>query len=573
MQEQTPLGGNRTLYEIGVSILRWRPSSYGLAFFVWTGLAGTLIAYPLGMLFRESLFTAEGLSLGLYAEALQTSGLVVATFNSFVIAVGVTMGSILIAVPLGFFTTVTDMPFRRFFAHSAILTFAAPSFIAALGWILLLGPRGGLLNVWIQSFTGYEEGPFNIYGPWGIIFVLSLFSYPLVLLPVRAALSRMDASLANAAKSLGSHPLNTLLRIVFPLILPALVSGGLLTFATVFIVFGPVALLGSPVGYETLPTELLRLMRFPARIDIAAVMSVPVLIVIAGLLYAQRRILGRRNFALVGGKGAEPYHVSLGRGRWLALLWCTVVFTFSLVLPFGVLVLTSFRRAIGLPLSPENLGLDNYRTLIDHPTIISSIRNSLYLSVLATLASVAVGVLAAWLVERHTRTLRQLIPPVMLSPLAFPGALLGIALIVSFARPPFLLSGSLTILLIAYVIRTLPLSFQYSQAGYKQLKPEMEEAARSLGASGLTIMRRVTLPLLGGSLASVALLNFVLVFRELESSIFLYTGRNNVSAVVLFNLAAESRFGLMGAFSIVILAVNIVVIVIALRLPGSQLNS
>lgn len=545
-----------------------------VAALLWGLLATALILYPLAWLFRESVVGDGGVGLGNYAEALGRPELIRAGLNSVWIAGASTIGALLLGLPMAYLVSRTDLPGRRLIRSVAVLTFAAPSYIAALGWILLLGPRGGLLTTWLRDLLGLERAPFTIFGPWGIVFVLALFSYPLILLPTASALDNMDAGLEQAAANLGAGRVTVLRRITLPLITPAVFAGSLLVFVNAFMVFGPVALLGSPVGFDTIPTAMLNLMRFPPRIDLAAVMGIPALAVLAVLLYLQRRVFGRRSYSIVSGKPGQRSTVRLGAWRWPALAGCLAVLALSLGLPFGVLLLTSFRRAIGLPLGPDNLVLtDNYVRLLAQPDIVASFRNSLLLALLAVVASILFALLAAWLVERGTARARGLIPPTMLTPLAFQGAILGIALIIAYARPPFRLGGGLAILFLAYVILAVPLSFSYVQAGMKQLGPEVEEASRSLGASWPQTLRRITVPLLRSSILSVGLLNFVLLFRELETSVFLYTGTNKVAAVVLYNLASESLFQLMGAFSVVLLAINIGVVMLGQRLLGSDFRT
>lgn len=548
------------------------PASSRTSRAAWIVAALALVYYPLTMLFGLSFQEPSGaVGLSNYLQAFQDPRLLRAVWNSVWTAGAITAGAVLIALPMAWLVSRTDLPLRRLVRSSSVLTFAAPSFIAAMGWILLLGPHSGLINQALQAMFGFEQGPFDIFSGWGVVFVLALFSYPLIFLPVTAALDNMDVSLEQAAANLGASRWAILRRITFPLVTPAVLGGVLLTYVTTFVVFGPVALLGNPVGFETIPTVMLDLMKFPPRIETAAVMGVPVLGVLAMLLWVQRRILADRNYAMVGGRPGRNETIALGKHRWTAGAFAAVVVTFSILLPYGVLVLTSFRRAIGAPLTWDNLNFtENYMRLLEQPAVIKAFRNSIVLSVSAVVLSIVLGILAAWLVQRTRAPSNSLIAPTMLSPLAFPGAVLGIALILSYARPPMRLGGTLTILLIAYVIRTLPLSFTYIQAGMQQLGPEVEEAAHNLGAGWWRTMRRITVPLLKGPILSVALLNFVLLFRELEISVFLYTGLNDVAAVTLFNLASESLFGLMGALSVIILAINLLVVVVARRFLGLE---
>jgi iron(III) transport system permease protein len=314
-------------------------------------------------------------------------------------------------------------------------------------------------------------------------------------------------------------------------------------------------------------------MTFPPKIEYAAVLGLPVLVALGGLLVLQRRIYGRRRYTTIGGKPGQRRLIRLGPWRWPAWLFGVVVMLVSVVLPFGVLLLTSFRKAIGLPLGPRNLVLlDNYRALLHQPEILESFWNSLWISLVAAVASIAVAVLAVWLLERGRWRLRGLIQPSMLAPLAFPGAILGIAMIITYGGQPFWIGGTLTIIVLAYLIRVVPQSFTYTHAGLKQVNAETEDAARSLGASWTETMRRVTVPLLRGPILSIGVLNFVLLFRELDVSIFLYTGTNSVAPVVLYNLASESRFQLMGALSVVMLTVNLGVVLLARRLLGVRIG-
>lgn len=537
---------------------------------VWV-LALTIgLGYPLFELFRRSFFAEDGsFSLEYYGRLVSNPNLLSATLNSLWIGVGTVIGSLLIAVPLAYLVARTDLPAKTFFRTCTVLTFAAPSFIAALGWILLLG-RNGLINTTLMSVFGLEAPPFDIFTAWGIIFVLSTFLYPLVFLPVAAALNNIDPALEQAAASLGASRWRLLRTVTFPLVVPALLGGCVLVFVTGFVIFGPVAVLGAPVGFRTIPMVLLELISFPPQIETAAVMSVPVLIIIGLALLLQRRLVGTKRFAVIGGKPGGRQVVALGRAKPLAVLFAGTVFVVSLVLPFGILLVTSFRRALGLPLGRDNFVLlDNYQRVFQAPEIAAAFRNSFVLAAGAVVLSLLLALLASWLVQRTVARSNALVGPVMTSSLAFPGAVLGIGLIIAFARPPFALGGSLTILLIGYTVSALPLAFLYVNAAMGQLGTDIEEASRSLGAGWLTTYRRVTLPLLRPALGAVGLLTFVLLFRELEMSIFLYTGANPTTATVLYELAGESLFQLVGALSTVILAVNIAVVLLAVRLLGA----
>lgn len=554
------------------ALRRWRGLE-SAAPWLWVAAAFFLVVVPVGGLLLKSLELSDsgGIGLANYATVLTDPEVLEAIFNSLWIGLATTAAALVVAVPFAFLVSRTDMPGRKLFRSVAVLTFAAPSFIAAMGWILLLGPRSGLLNQYVITPLGLPA--FSIFGPQGIVLVLTFFLYPLIFLPVADALDNMDGQLEEAADSLGATRAHTLRKVTLPLIMPPMFSGSLLVFISAFVIFGPVSLLGGPVGFQTIPTAMLELMTFPPRIEYAAVLGLPVLIALGGLLLVQRRLYGRRRYTTVSGKPSQRRPIRLGVWRWPAWAFGVAVMLVSVVLPFGVLLLTSFRTAIGLPLSWENMVFaENYLALLEQPRILLSFWNSLWISFAAMVVSIAVALLAAWLYERSRTRLRPVIQPSMLAPLAFPGAILGIAMVISYGGGPFWIGGTLLIMMLAYIIRVVPQSFTYVHAGFKQIGPETEEAARSLGASWTETVRRVTVPLLRGPILSIGVLNFVLLFRELDVSIFLYTGTNTVAPVVLYNLATESRFQLMGALSVVILAINLGVVLLARRLLGVRVS-
>jgi iron(III) transport system permease protein len=525
----------------------------------------TLVAVPTVLLLWNSFqVRGEGFGLGNYTDVLQDDKLLAAGLNSLWLSVVVLAGSAIIAVPLAWLVARTDMPLRGAFRAMAILAFTAPSVISAIGWIMLGGPRSGFINTWLEALP-FPTPTIDILTPGGVAVVLILLCYPFIFLPAVAALEHADASLEHAAEAGGATRWEIFRRITLPLIRPAVMAGATLVVAASFIALGPVLVLGGAKGFETLPAAILRLTQSPPQLETAAVMAVPTLFLLAGLVWIQGKASGHGSIAIVGGRGARRSQISLGRWRWPALCLAALVPLLSLFLPFGALVVTSLRRALGLPLTVDNLTFPaNYERVLQTSGVTQALTNSLWLAVAGALAALAIAMLAVWLVQRSRSPLRRAATPAMLAPLAMPGALLGIALVLTYARAPFNLGGTLAILLIAYVIMALPLSFQYLDSGLRQIRPELEEAARSVGASPSAALWRVTLPLLGGSIAAALLLNFVLLFRELDTSIFLYSGTNQVSAVLLYGLVDTANYQGMAALSVMLLAVNVIVVVVAL---------
>ncbi len=528
-----------------------------------------LVVYPLGRLAVESLRGPGGWTLAHYVELLRDPELRQVLWNTLWIAGATTAGSAVIGVFMGWAVARTDMPLRGAVRTLSALTLASPSFLGALAWVLLLGPRAGKLNRLLMEWLGLDRAPFDIFSPWGIVFVLTLFSYPLVFLPVAAALDGMDASLEDASRLLGAGRLRTTLEITLPLVLPAILSGAILVFVEAMVIFGPVAVLGVPVQFHTLATKMLTMMRFPPRLELAAVMTLPVVLTLAGLLALQRLWLGRRRFTVTTGQASRRGLPALGWGRYPLAAACLAVVGLAVFLPYGTLLMVSLQKSLGRPLSPENFTLlDNYRYLFDQSAAVRALWHSLWLSAAAVLAALALGLLAAWLVERARARGRGLLALLMLAPFALPGAALGVALVLAFGGRPFALAGTLTILWLAYVVRSLPVTFAYARGALTQLSPDLEEAARTLGGTWLRSLRDVTVPLIRHGLLAAAVIQFVLLFRELGTSVFLYTGGNEVTAVVIYDFAQEAQFTLVAAFSVIVAAVNLGVVTLVRRSVG-----
>lgn len=537
-----------------------------LAFLVWAVVCVLIFIYPIGRLVVMSFTGADGTATLENYHALLQGDLLNAVKNSVLLGAGSVIGSCLVGVPLALLVSRTDMPGKKIVRFGSMLAFAAPSFIASLGWLLLLGPRNGLLNRPFQALFGLESGPFNAFSPWTLVFVMTLYLYPLVFMQVTSALDNIDPSLEEAARSQGASWWTTFRRVLLPLLLPAITSGSLLVFVVSCVIFGPVAVLGAPVGFDTIPTAMLTLLSFPPRLETAAVLSAPVLLIIGLLVILQRRLLGTKRYTVLGGKPKGSVRVSLGRWRIPAAVASLGVLVVGLVLPYGILLLVTFQRHTGRPLSPSNLALPSAFVKVWQAQGVSrAFISSFLLAIVTVLAVLVIAFIAAWLINRTGWRLTRVVGPVSLAPLAFPGAVIAIGLIIVYGK---WIGGGYLILLIAYVCGLLPFAFGSINSGMQQLGTEMDEASRSLGAGWLRTWRRITVPLLHGSLISGSLIVFVFAFRELESSIFLYGGRNPTTATVLYEYANRNDYQMMGAISVYILAINIALVVLASRWGG-----
>src|SRR5580692_10065464 len=222
----------------------------------------------------------------------------------------------LIAAPMGWLVSRTDMPGRQTIRALVTASFVTPPFLGAVAWELLAAPNSGLLNQAFRALTGVPSDDYllNIYSFPGLTFVITCYTFPYVFVLVANALDRMPGELEDASSMLGAGTWQTARRITVPLALPTLLAGALIAFLQALNLFGSPAILAIPAGFHTLTTRIWSLFQFPPKPELAAAASLPLLLLTIVLLRAQSLALGRRGYAVLGGKYGQPRLVRLG---WL----------------------------------------------------------------------------------------------------------------------------------------------------------------------------------------------------------------------------------------------------------------
>src|SRR6476620_8249381 len=250
----------------------------------------------------------------------------------------------LIAAPIGWLVSRTDMPGRQTIRALVTASFVTPPFLGAIAWELLAAPNSGLLNQLYRYVTGAEPGShiFDIYSLTGIIFVISCYTFPYVFVLVANSLDRTPGELEDASSILGGGRWYTARRVTIPLVLPALLAGGLVAFLQAMTLFGSPAILALPAGFHTMTTKIWSLFQFPPKPELAAAAALPLLVLTVILLRAEHMILGRRSYSIVGGKYGAPRLIPLHRWRWPALVLCLIVLLNPVFLPYAALFNAAF---------------------------------------------------------------------------------------------------------------------------------------------------------------------------------------------------------------------------------------
>jgi len=462
-----------------------------------------------------------------------------------------------IGVPLAFLFERTEFPGRRILGALVALPVVLPPLVGVIAFLFLYGESGFIARA-IQAAFRLEESPWRLAGPAAILLVHAYSMYVYFYLFTRAGLARLDASVLEAAASLGASRGRILRRVTMPLLRPALTGAALLTFMTSLASFSAPYVFGG--GFRVMTTQIVA-SKLNGDISMAMVETVTLAAVaLGGLALLQASEHGR--VVTGGGRGIAPSRLRLGRARWVAAIlgWMLAA---VLLLPHATLILVSFvpRGTWTIEILPPVLDLSNYTSVLSEPERLRPLVNSLWMAAVATAGALALGFAAARLAVRGKTRLGGVLETLLAIPWALPGTVFAVALSTAFSvHAPwigrFVLVGTAAILPLAYLVRNLPLTGRAAFAGFRQLDPALDEAAASLGASRWRRLRRVDLPLLAPALAAGASLAFITALGDFVVSIVLYTFETRPISIEILSSLRLQETGVAAAYGVVLAALS-----------------
>jgi iron(III) transport system permease protein len=539
---------------------------------VWIAAALTLVflmALPLGWLTWTSVSSDRGVTLAHYAAVVRDPALQKALWNTVVMAFWVGLASLVVGAPLAWLTARTDVPAKGLIRALVMASFVTPPFLGAFAWVMLAGPNAGLLNTLWRGATGADQPLVNIFTMPGLVFVVTIYTFPYVYIMIANTLALIASDLEEAAAILGAGRLRVALTVTLPMVTPAVVSGFILAVLQALALFGSPAILALPAGFHTITTQIWSFFQYPPKIEQAAAFSLPLLLATALLLLVQKRLLGRRGYAAVGGKGGQRRTIPLGVWRWPALLGCLAVMACAIFLPYGILAKAAFSRAWAQPLTRDNLTLANFTfTFFEYSATQAAIVNTLELGVMTACVGAVLVALLSYIANRRLVLGHQAVAFLALAPIVIPGVVLAVGLFIAYTRPPFVLYGTLAILFVAYLTKEMPTGYAQSDATFRGIPADLEEAGRILGAGRLRILRDVTAPLARSGIIAAWCFIFIGVIRELSASIILFTPATKVISVVIFDLKEEGQFGAIAVLGLVMLALTFATIALVQGVLG-----
>ena len=512
--------------------------------------------------------TLDNLILLASPEALGALG------NSLMVGAGSAVVALVIGAFLAFVCARTDAPLRKFIFFIGMAPMFIPALVGALAWSLLSSPSAGYLNILLRDLG--IDFIINIYSLPGLIFVLGIFYAPYAFLLMHSSLSMMNADLEEAATVHGAT-LKTMLRTVtLPLALPAVLGSAILVFALTMENFPVAQVIGNPAGIDTLPTYIYRLMSAtPAKSNQAASIAIVLTAALLIITVVQQRIINKRKFTTVTGKGNRPRQVPLRKLRWPFTIIALAYFAVAVVLPMLALLAASmqatpFVASISQLFETGAMSFAKLADVLGSHDFQLALRNSVMVALLAAIAGTTLSFIASYVRYRTKSRLGQLIELIAMTPLAVPAIVMGIGLLWTWLLLPVPVYGTLAILAIACVAVFLPQGYRGISASMLQMDQDLEDSAVMLGARRAKAIVSVTLPLMRVGITSSFLLFLMLSMRELSASIFLFTSNTRILSILVFDNFDNGQSQAAAAVSVLYIVVIAVLAVIAQKVGADR---
>jgi iron(III) transport system permease protein len=511
-------------------------------------LVALLGLVPLVFLLWESVHLpqADQATLRNYIDAYTDVDALRMLWNSFTFSIGTALFAFVLGSALAWVNERTNAPLKSLTYAMAIIPLVIPGILFTIAWILLGSPKIGLINLALRELFGTDATFVDVYSMWGMIWVDGLHYSPLAFLLMSAAFRSMDPSLEESALMSGASVGRVAAAITFPLAWPAASAALLVIFVRAIESFEVPALLGLPVGINVFTSSIYAAIhQYPSKVGLASAYATLLLAIAVVGIYLQARITSRgRKFATVTGKGFRPRTVDLGRWRYVAGTFVGVYFVLLVLLPFLVLLWSSFQQFYSVPSREAiaNMTLATYRNVLAKPEVVRALLNSLMLGAAAATIVMLLTAVVCWVTLKTRLPGRRLLDQLASLPMALPGLVVGLALMVLFLNHATFVYGTIWILLLAYVMRFIPYGMQYNTTSMLQVSKELEESAQMSGAGWGKIFISIMLPLLKPGMLAGWLFVMIASMRELSSSILLYSPNNEVFGTVVWDLWAAGQF-------------------------------
>jgi iron(III) transport system permease protein len=555
------------------SLGAWRPE-------LWGGLAvlavvGIVTLVPLCYLVVNSFNVAplgRGFTWGLdgWVQAFSTPQSLSALGYSALLATRVFLG-IALAFLIAWLLIRVRIPGHGFIEFSLWIAWFLPPLPIAIGWIALLDSKTGLVNLALSGLLGTSEGPFNIYSIFGILWVhMTLLTVPIATILLAPAFRRMDASLEESARTCGANTLTVLRRIYLPLLFPAMLTVVIASFIRSLEAFEIEQVIGIPVGIYVYGTRIYDLVHWdPPLYSQAMALSTIFLGVLLLLVLLYQRIAAGREVATLGTRAESLRPTSIGRWRWVASGVLLAAVAIGIYLPLAMLIGGSFMKFFGMFTVADPFTLRHWQSVFRDPMFMRALQNSMIVGLSVAVVGVSAYALLGYCIQRSRLFGRAALNVLVWLPWAIPGILIGLALGWMFISLPVVsvLYKTLPALVVALIIKELPIGTQMIRVSIAQISPELEQAAWVSGAGWLATFARIQLPLIAPMLVSVFLLVFMASVRDISTTVLLTSAASTPLSVLMlerFMTGSKEAASVIG----VLLSVTAIAMALLMRRLG-----
>ena len=526
----------------------------------------TFVVYPIGNIFRISLLSSDGnLSLSQYIAFFSTPVMTTALKNTIEVGILTVLTCMLVGVFMAFYTQYYKTRFAKLINIILLTPFVLPGVIIVIAFIQLYSEMG-IINQALKLLLNLEKPPIKFFGINGIIFVHTFTQYIYFYINTKIALRFLDYSAVESARSLGASKFQVFKDIIFPHLKPAILTSAFMTFATGVSSFSAPYLIGS--GYRMMSTQILQSkmnnQMQMASVQVVLLMGISVITMLLYNFYSKQNIVAKntRNITM---KKVVIKNKSLS----LAMNLCAYLIILFIITPIVGIVVLSFADSSSwmMKIFPDEFTLENYKRIFLQKRILSPVKNSIQMSLIAAGGASLIAILSSYLFIKDKGFLSKVLNFLIIIPMAIPASTLGVNLITAFNKKHILLFnnslvGTYSILPIAYVIATITLVSRSTYTAFTNYNPEYDFASRNLGASNNQTFRWIFIPIVSSGIISGFSLAFMRSLGEYTISALLYGVHNKPLSIAMVNALHDFDIGISMAYGGIIILLGTVFLVL-----------
>ncbi len=538
-------------------------------------IVGALTVFPVLMLalgsFSKGLTAFGQFTVDKHVAAYTDPVLAEVLVNTAVFVLGSSLLSTLLALLLAYLNIRTDIPFKFLFRIISVIPMMIPHLLFAVSWALLLNPSNGLVNLALKQLLALEEAPFDIYSMWGMILVEGLLDLPIAYLIIAPAMASFDVALEESSRVCGAGNWRTLTRVTLPVLRPAILAAFILGLVRSLASFAVPSVIGMPGRVRVLATHLYEMIAtgFATDYGKAAAVGMSILAASITLIVVYRALTAEsEKFVTVSSRGFRPSVIELRSAKAPLFIVVGLLSLVLIVLPVAVLAYTSLVPYSMVPSARafSLMGWKHWSKVLADPVSLLALKNSLFLGVAGASLGVILSLFVAYVIVKVKTRAAALLESLSYLSFSFPGIVIGIGFMWFFVQTP--LYATIWALLLGYIGTYLPYGIRPLASAFIQIHSHLEESSLVCGASPLTTMRRIIVPLLVPGIVSAWILLASMFLRELTLSVVLSRPGSEVLAVQILRFSEDGLWGELSALGMVMIAISTALVVAATLVAG-----